>query len=305
MLRQLVLRARSFPAAHLAVATAAILFGATYVPGQRALEHLSTAGFVTIRFAVSAIVVAPFVVRRSATASEPARALRPGPYLVGGAIGGACLFTLLMLQSAALATTTAANVAFLGSLAVVLVPLITAVVTRRVPSGFVIAGTLLAVVGACFLTGATLSISRGDALALVSALAVALHIMSMSYFSPRLSVARYSFVQFLTVTMAAALVAMIGGFGNVTTGAVAMTAACGVLQAVGIALQVTGQRRISATSSALILMLIPLTGAALDVAVNDVTLSPLATVGAALVLGSVIVGELLPGRIRPAGRTPA
>jgi drug/metabolite transporter (DMT)-like permease len=201
-----------------------------------------------------------------------------------------------MLQSAALTLTTAANVAFLGSLAVVLVPLVTALVTRRAPSGFVIVGTLLAVVGACFLTGATLAIGAGDALALVSAFGVALHIMSIGYFAPRLSPARYNFVQFAVVTAAAAVVATIGGFGHLTTGAIVTTAACGVVQAVGLALQVTGQRRISATSSALILMLIPLTGAVLDVIVNGVSLSPLATLGAALVLGSVVVGELLPGR---------
>ena len=294
MLRSPDVRAHRLPAAHLAVATAAILFGTTYVPGQRALEDLSAAGFVTIRFAVAAMVMLPFVARRSATTLEPAG--RPGPYLVGGAIGGACLFTLLMLQSAALTLTTAGNVAFLGSLAVVLVPLLTAVVTRRAPSGFVIVGTLLAVVGACFLTGATLAIGAGDALALISAFGVALHIMSIGYFAPRLSPARYNFVQFAVVTAAAAVVATISGFGHVTTGAVAVTAACGVVQAVGLALQVTGQRRISATSSALILMLIPLTGAALDVLVNGVSLSPLATLGAVLVLGSVVVGELLPGR---------
>ncbi len=306
MLRSPDVRARQLPAAHLAVATAAILFGTTYVPGQRALEDLSAAGFVTIRFAVAAMVMLPFVARRSATTLEPVlpqagrpvlpQAGRPGPYLVGGAIGGACLFTLLMLQSAALTLTTAGNVAFLGSLAVVLVPLLTAVVTRRAPSGFVIVGTLLAVVGACFLTGATLAIGAGDALALISAFGVALHIMSIGYFAPRLSPARYNFVQFAVVTAAAAVVATISGFGHVTTGAVAVTAACGVVQAVGLALQVTGQRNISATSSALILMLIPLTGAALDVLVNGVSLSPLATLGAVLVLGSVVVGELLPGR---------
>ncbi len=308
MLRSPVVRARSLPSAHLAVATAAILFGCTYVPGQRALEDLSAAGFVTIRFAVAAIVMLPFVARRPPTVLDldgragAASGRRAGPYLVGGAIGGACLFTLLMLQSAALTLTTAGNVAFLGSLAVVLVPLITALVTRRAPSGFVIVGTLLAVVGACFLTGATLAISAGDALALISALGVALHIMSIGYFAPRLSPARYNFVQFAVVTAAAAVVATIGGFGHLTTSAIVTTAACGVVQAVGLALQVTGQRRISATSSALILMLIPLTGAVLDVIVNGVSLSPLATLGAALVLGSVVVGELLPGRA--SGRTP-
>ncbi len=304
MLRSRAIRARPLPAAHLAVATAAILFGTTYVPAQRALEDLSAAGFVTIRFAVAAMVVLPFVARRSETTLDPARVLRSGlasghragPYLVGGAIGGACLFTLLMLQSAALTMTTAANVAFLGSLAVVLVPLITALVTRRAPSGFVIVGTVLAVVGACFLTGATLAIGTGDALALVSAFAVALHIMSIGYFAPRLSPARYSFVQFLVVTIAATAVALVGGFGHLTTGAIVTTAVCGVIQAVGLALQVMGQRGLSATSSVLILMLIPLTGAALDVIVNGVSLSPLAMLGAALVLGSVVVGELLPGR---------
>ena len=274
-------------AASLALVGAALLFGSTFLVVQDAVESAGPLPFLTVRFAIGAAVLFPLTLRRG-------RADLRAPGLVrAGALAGLALTAGYVLQTVGLQYTTSSVSAFLTYLLVVFVPLIVAITSRRPPPWQTVVGVVLAVGGLALLAGGPdVGAGRGELLTLACALAFAVHLLALADAAPRLPVAALSTVQFAVVAGVLAVPALLAGGYGMDGGAWAAAAYTGVVTtAIALGLQAWGQRRVTATRAALILMLEPVSAAVLGFASGE-RLGAVGAFGALVILAGILVSEL-------------
>jgi drug/metabolite transporter (DMT)-like permease len=274
-------------AASLALVAAALLFGSTFLVVQDAVESVEPLPFLTVRFAIGTAALAPLALRRGTTD------LRTPGLLKAGALAGVALTAGYVLQTIGLQYTTSSVSAFLTYLLVVFVPLIVAVRTRRLPPWPTVAGVAIAVGGLALLGGGPdVGAGRGELLTLGCALAFAVHLLVLADAAPRLPVAALSAVQFAVVAGVLVVPGVLAGGYRFDAGAWAAAVYTGVaVTAVGLGLQAWGQRRVSATRAAILLLIEPVSAAVLGFAAGE-RLGMAGGAGAALILAGILVSEL-------------
>jgi len=276
----------------LLLVASATVFGSMFVPTGRAVEDLTPAGSVAIRFLVATVVMLPFSLRSDPTAPKaPWRT-----YVIAGLLAGAVNAFNFLVQGLALQRTSTSSVAFLSSLFVVFVPLLAALVGRRRPTRPIVLGVVLAVVGSFFLAGGALSLGVGDLLALSCAVGGSIHILVIGAVAARLRGPVFNVIQIVVVAVIAGAVGLFTGFGEITSVAVACMVYCGAAQALALGLQVVAQRLVDPASSALILLLVPVVGAVSAVIVLGDPVTAMRVGGALLIVVAVVVAEVLPAR---------
>jgi len=276
--------------ADLALAGAAFLFGTTFLVMQDPVEDVEPIPFITARFAIGALVLLPLVVvplwRRSATPKGHNGLLRDG------AIAGTALAAGYVFQTTGLQYTTSSVSAFLTYLLVVFVPLVSAVVLRRPPRPATAAGVGLAVAGLYLLTeGAGIGFGRGEVFSVLCALAFAVHILVLADMVQRHDVVALNAAQFAFVALALFVPGLLlGGYGFSGAAWVAAIYTGIVVNAVAFGLQLWGQRRVSPSRTALVLMLEPVFAAILGY-VDGERLGAVGAAGAGLILAGILVSE--------------
>jgi len=175
--------------------------------------------FTIVKDAVARVDFLVFLAQRFTLASL--LMVLPGLWLKGvpdrgtvraGVILGTFLCAAYGFQTAALLYTSASNTAFLTGLNVVMVPLLGGVFLRQPISKSSIGGAFLATAGLFLLTtGGNFSVNRGDLLALVCALCIALHILLTDRFAPRHDVFWVTATQLSTIAFITTLSAMARG----------------------------------------------------------------------------------------------
>ena len=224
----------------------------------------------------------PWALRRPATGSEVR------------AVGwcSAALFAGYASLTVGLQETSSTAAAFICYLLVVIVPVLSAVLLRRLPSVPVAGGAALATAGLFLLAGDGLRLGAGEALVLGCAFAFAVHILLLDRFAGAVDVVRLAGFQLVAVGLAAlAPAAAAGELAGLTAGALA---ACLFLAAAGVGgllLQIAGQRTVGPARTSLLLMLEPVLAAVGSYAIGE-RIAPLGVVGAALILFGILVSEL-------------
>jgi drug/metabolite transporter (DMT)-like permease len=274
-------------AASLALVAAALLFGSTFLVVQDAVESVEPLPFLAVRFAIGTAVLAPLALRRGG------RDLRIPGLLRAGALAGLALTAGYVLQTVGLQYTTSSVSAFLTYLLVVFVPLIVAITTRHLPPWPTVAGVLLAVGGLALLGGGPdVGAGRGELLTLGCALAFAIHLLALADAAPRFPVAALSAVQFAVVAGVLVVPGLLAGGYRLTGEAWAAAAYTGVaVTAGGLGLQAWGQRRVTPTRAALLLLIEPVSAAVLGFLAGE-RLGAAGAAGALLILGGIVVSEL-------------
>lgn len=276
--------------ADLALAGAAFLFGTTFLVMQDAVEDVEPIPFITARFAIGAVVLLPLIV---VPAWRPSGArIRHNGVLRDGACAAAALGAGYVFQTTGLQYTTSSVSAFLTYLLVVFVPVLSAIVLRRPPRAATTAGVAVAVGGLWLLTeGAGIGVGRGEVLTILCALSFAAHILVLAEAAPRQDVVVLNAVQFALVAAALAIPgAIVGGYDFPAEAWFAALYTGVVVNAVAFGLQLWGQRRVSASRTALVLMLEPVFAAVLGY-VDGERLGGAGAAGAGLILAGIIVSE--------------
>lgn len=160
--------------ANLLLLLAAAIWGAAFVPQTTAMNTLTPAWFLALRFSLTTLIVLPFALRESRTARRPiGRAGTMQMALVGLVFLAGCL-----LQQLSLLTTTVANAGFLTSLYILFTPMVALAFTHEKPAASVWPAAFLGLVGAWLMSGGlggTFVI--GDLLVTLSAVCWALQIV--------------------------------------------------------------------------------------------------------------------------------
>ena len=122
-----------------------------------------------------------------------------------GFVAGTLLLGGYLFQTIGLQYTSTSVSAFVTYLLVVLVPLLSAVALRRMPSSPTLVGVGLATVGLFLLTGKGVSLGKGELLTMGCALCFALHILVLADVAPRFDTLRLNAVQLAVVGAACLL----------------------------------------------------------------------------------------------------
>ena len=266
-----------------------VIWGSSFPLVQGAVAHIPPLQFVSWRFALASLCLLPWL-----RGSGGVRAAVPG-LLVGLANAGGFL-----LQTFALQTIGADQVAFLTGLSVVLVAAGDAVLVRRRPPAAVLAALAAGVVGLGLMTaGPGLTWSVGDLLGLACAGLFTLQVLGTSRLAPRIGGMRLAAQEVLSGAAAFAVTAAVwhpAWLMPPEPSVWPLVAFMAVVATVGtLGLQSAGQARVSATAAAVTFNLEPVFATAWAFVLTGESLTLREGLGAAFVLASMIVAALAPG----------
>ncbi len=268
--------------ASLGVATAALLFGSTFVIMRDAVTDASPTAFLAARFGIGASVLLVFAARRAPRPRGIA-----WPVLATGGV----LLLGYVLQTVGLQYTSTSTSAFITYMLVVLVPVFAALIHRDIPQRHVLLALVITAVGLWFLTGGVDDIGKGEWLTLGCAGAYAAHILCVNHWTNRFDVAWFTGLQLLVVSVGAVVPGAVQGgydFGWVAWRGAILTGLGA--SALAFVLQINGQRLLGPTRTAILLMIEPVSAAFIGYAIGE-RLGANGLVGALLILLGVVLAE--------------
>ena len=289
-----------------ALLTAAVLWGVAFVAQRVAEGVVPPLGFVAVRFAISALVLAPLAALETQRAPVrfDAKAWRLAIVI------SLTLFVGSALQQIALATTSVTNGGFLTACYVVLTPVAVWLLTGRLPRAIVAVACLASTVGAWLLAsggGPAQPMSLGDGLILLSDVAWALGIALTPMFLARQP--RPFTLAFLEYAICGALAA-VGALAfepirvaDFLAGWASLLYAGLISGGLAFTMQIVAQAYTPPAEAALILSLESVFAAVAGAILLAERLTWTATAGCALILSSVLLVELgAPALARLRGR---
>ena len=269
----------------LAIAAAAVLFGTSFLVVKGAVVDVGPVPFLAVRFLLGGVFLAPFALRATPGSRTPG-------LWRAGTICGAVLLAGYVFQTVGLQYTTASVSAFITYLLVVMVPVMAAIALRRPPALPTSIGVVVATVGLFLLAGGTYRLGRGELLTLGCAIAFAAHIVLLADLAPRFDTARLNAVQMLVVGGGCAVPGLfLGGYDFTARAWFAAVYSAAAVSALAFGLQVWGQRRVGPTHTALLLMIEPVSAAALGYVSNE-RLDATGWLGAFLILLGIVISEV-------------
>ena len=279
--------------ADLALLLATAMWGTSFVAVKTALANATPFAFLTLRFGVAALLLAP---------GTPFRPLPRGKELRGGLLLGALVAAGFVSVTLGLVITTPARSAFIVSISSVLAPVIAFVVARRRPGWLAGAALGLAALGMYLLTAPESGgLNRGDLVTLICALCFGAQIVAVTELAPYSEPRRLVWIQIVTTTLLSGLAALLLEQPRITwtgefVGALAWTVV--FASTASFVLQAHAQRYISTARAALIFCFEPVFAALTSWLVLGEILSPVQWIGGGLILGAMMLAEL-PTRRQP------
>ena len=282
----------------LALLVVTLVWGTTFPAMKDLTTHFSPAWIIFIRFALAALLLAPFLWRGARTD------------IAAGLVLGTVLFGCFVFQVEGLALTSSNRNAFITGLNVLVVPLI-GIALGALPDRRIVLALVLAVAGLAALCWDGGAWGRGDTLALMGAFAFGAYVKLME-------VRTRTAVRLLTITATQVLVVALwaavwlathGGFdgavaalgGGLARHWYSLAYLGAVCTAAIIALQTWGQRHASANEAAVIYAFEPAAAALFGFMWLGETMGIRGWAGAALLISGMIASQWnSPGR--PAAR---
>jgi drug/metabolite transporter (DMT)-like permease len=290
-------------APELAIVAATIAYGSTFKIVQDALDHVTPVGFILLRFAIGAIALAPFAVRRGWRAFGASAQLRRRDFAIACALFGAVGFAGYWFQNEGLKRTTTSNSAFITGLFVVFTPVLETIVTRRAPSRNVIIAVCFAVVGLFLLEGASFELHAGDALTLGCAFMFAVWILLAGIYTQRFDPLALTSTQLAVMALLAIPVVAVTGMGQITPQVVGAVIITGVFcSAVAFSLQLWAQRYVEPSRTAVMLMFEPVVAGIVGFWVGE-RLGASGYIGALIIFAGMLIAESASWRSGRSGLT--
>ena len=189
--------------ADIALIVVAIVWGATFLPMANALKTNGVFVMLFCRFFLSAIFMGFVALKFTKKFDKKS--------VIYGVILGAVLFLSFTTQTYALKLTFSSSVAFITGLECVIVPFMAAIFFKNKISIFAILGAIIAIFGLWLLSGATLALGSGEALALVCAIFYALYTTLNGHFVRKSELYLLVFVVFLANALLSLVFALFQG----------------------------------------------------------------------------------------------
>ncbi len=153
-----------------------IFWGSTFIIVKKSIEIMPTFAFLSLRFWLASLILTVIFFPKLKNINKY--------ILKDGILLGIMLFLAYAFQTVALQYSKASVVGFLTGLNVVMVPIMSAVIIKKVPSIYSQIGVFLALIGVALMSlHGEFSISPGDSLAIICAFFVSVHILMTDKFS--------------------------------------------------------------------------------------------------------------------------
>jgi drug/metabolite transporter (DMT)-like permease len=262
------------------------IWGYTFVPVQDAVALYPLFAFLSVRFAISTLALAPFAWR-------PLRTLPPRGWIAGCGVG-LLLAAAYALQTAGLDLTTVSSTGFITGLYVVLTPLIALLVFGTAVPPLAWSGIAFSVAGLLLLNGVPGGSLAGNMLVLGNAVAQSFQIAAMERYAPRYDPRALTFLQMAVSCCGFAVIAVALGdvespHGGTVWSALVVTGvfagALGYLVATWVQAQTTAAR------AALVFTLEAPFAALFGVLLADERLGWMGWSGCAVMLGGILLAE--------------
>jgi drug/metabolite transporter (DMT)-like permease len=173
----------------------ALIWGATFVIVQKAIQILPPHLFNGTRFLLAALLLSLFL-KKKTRISFTIKSVKSGMFL------GFFLFLGYAFQTIGLLYTTSSKAGFITGLSVMIVPLLSVWILKEKPRSIMFLGAIVGAIGLYFLTvGDMTGLNLGDLLVFFCAIAFALHIIFTSKFSKNHDALLLTIVQLLTVSL--------------------------------------------------------------------------------------------------------
>jgi drug/metabolite transporter (DMT)-like permease len=272
----------------LALIGVAAVWGATFVVVKDAVARYPLYAFLGLRFAIAVVAFVAIV-------PSSVRMLRL-PVLRIGVLAGVFLTAGYIFQTWGLQDTSASKAAFITGMFVVITPALQALLLRRPPRVFTVAGVVLAVAGLWLLSGGDAAgWNVGDTRVLLCAFAYSGHLIVLGSLGRAHDVRPLTLVQLATVALACGAVSL-------ATEPIALPGEASVWWALGItgvfgsaaafAIQTYAQRFLSPSKTALILISEPAFGGLFGWWAGE-RLGIGGVAGSALILGGMVLSEVM------------
>lgn len=259
-------------------------WGASFVVVKSAVEQLDVATFLTIRFAIAAVLFIFFVDLRS---------LRSRRTLLRGAVLGLVVAGAYWLQTEGLRFTTPSKSAFLTSLSVVLVPALETLRLGRLPSRRIAMAAIVAFAGTFVMVeGWRERLSAGDLLTVACAFAFAAYLILASRFSGQDATTPLAFLQIAVVALVAAPFADWSVVPSLKAATWAAIIGTGLFNTtISFFILMWSQRFVTASESSLLLSIEPVVAAIVSIAVGGEPHRWPVVAGGTIIVGAIFLAE--------------
>lgn len=274
----------------------AMIWGAAFVAQSVGMDYVGPFTFLMARSLLGGLVLLPVLawMNRRKSAADKAPASRRD-YLLAGFLCGTALFAGSAFQQLGLLYTSAGKSGFITALYVVLVPVCSLFLGKRVGLNMWISVVIAAVSLYLLCINESFTIGPGELLTLICALCFTGHIMVIDHFSSRVDGVKLSCIQFFVCATWAAIFMVFRetpslsaiarcwlplGYAGILSGGVAYT------------LQIIGQRNTRPTVASLLMSLESVFAVLFGALLLHERLSPKEYLGCVLMFGAVILAQL-------------
>ena len=286
-----------------------VIWGFAFVAQRVGMDFMQPISFNGIRNLMAGICLIPVTAlwERSHPEQKPASESAKKLQLRGGLFCGVFLFLASTLQQAGLVETTAGKAGFITALYVLLVPIAAWLLFRKNPGSWIWLSVGLAVFALfllCVPAGEAFSLSHGDLLVLGCAVCFTGQILSVDYFSSRVSPVRLSRDEFLICGLMGTVLSLFTETITLSGISQAMWALlyAGIMSgAVAYTLQILGQRDVNPTLASLLMCLESVFSVIGGALLLGERLSSRELAGCLLMFVSVVLAQLSPlfkGKLR-------
>jgi drug/metabolite transporter (DMT)-like permease len=281
--------------ANLILLLTAAIWGAAFVSQKEAMKSMDPYWFVGIRFFIGFLVVLPFAIREHGRAKTPFDGRNALAYV----LCGVALLAGAVTQQIGMQTATVTNASFLTGLYVIVVPILTVLVLRRLPHWIVWPAALMALAGIFYLAGGKLSaLVVGDYWIIFCALCFGTQVLLVGIFmSGSDRPLTLSAVQFLVTGVAALIIAAAVepiNWDGIVEAAPHLLYSGIVSSGIAYTLQVVGQRWTTASQAVIFLASESLFGAFFGALFLGERISLLGYFGCALIFLAMLLVEIVP-----------
>ena len=211
--------------ANLMMLLAASIWGFAFVAQRVGMETMGPHWFNSLRFFIGVVALTPVVIwmdRAQAKSSIEGPKSSTKSLLMGGAVVGLLLFIGATFQQVGLQYTTAGKAGFITGMYIFFVPLIGLFFRMKTGLGTWL-GAAIALWGLYLLSiNEDFTLSKGDTLQLICAVAFAGHVLMIGYLASRMDTVKLSLVQFFVAGLLAMILALY--FEQLTWGMIKSTA---------------------------------------------------------------------------------
>lgn len=292
----------------------ALIWGSSFVAQRAGMEYIGPFTFNGIRSIIGGVVLIPVIFLLSKTGADEAKDADAAPsgrqseedkkaqrkiLFTGGLCCGIVLFIASSLQQHGVVYTTAGKAGFITALYIIIVPIMGLFIGKKVNPivWFCVALSACGLYLLCI--KGDFSISKGDFLVLLCAVAFALHILVIDYFSPKTDGVKLSCIQFLVC----GIISLVPMFA-LETPVLSQILDCaipilyaGVLSCgVAYTLQVVAQKDTNPTIAAMLLSLESVFAVLAGAVILHEHITSRELLGCIMMFAAIIIAQLAPSR---------